>query len=1237
MVMHSMSSLRAELRALDRSTGGQACFSAVAVLLLVTMAYSAVLTGPGGALVEGGRGDGGTLSQVEEALRELLRDALDDGLRRALDVAVAGEGLDLATALDASIATHLRCRFPAILSGWEVHLVDASALLVMTAPPETPSSGESRAGGMVGTTHGEWAPEATMCVALASPQLDSAGAGSIRLTISERGPPTSPNALSARGGALLDALSDDAGPVAYAIRALLWERAQALAIGGNRTPDALVEAGEAADALVASLRTVAAGAPPPVPGAPPLDIEALLAQSVEGMLVSNLGWVDDYLCLGGGLAGFLSVDGRLSHLTDSLGVLGAVREARRTLVDLAVSAVRGMALGALGASSGPMAQVMSGGGLTDQVSIGIEVLDAMSVDLDQRTAREGLQRNVGMSVARGALEGLLDALGAGGALAGAARSLLTVVESMVGSDGALGALASHTSRVLGAAAAAVARLALAAAKDALRAVMATGAEVAGATTGAPGSDGGDAPSGDIEVEVADLVVSSRWSGEVCCEPAPLVRGLVGSLLGRGKAEGPALGSLPYMAVCHLTVEGWARIEATTQGVSGVAVGASWERPVSLGVAVPVVTGWPLEDVSYSPSTTILQDLMELGGAVYEAATGAVGWLAHRLRDAQEWVAVQVRGIAEDLVENVLAESAYTLSRTLWKIAEALAKRKLNDALNGTWDVLVDLMGDDLRARSTWYLDLFGSRLELSLDPMRQRIDLRLSRDRLTANLTLTRLCDPHPPFAERPVDGYHWGVFGETGLDLGARGLAMFFDPLTLSRSSVLTLVARWGGAEGGGPTGELKVEALEAEKASRRTEVRLSKLARGSRLLSLEGLGAGVDAGLALHGKVVDLPDLGDVTLKALKDAWLASVKGYKVGELLEGAGRAPDAGLFLERVLRELYFALVHRYGELVAALEVFVELAPPAPTGPSLRVSLVLDGPLELLLPLAAWLEGALGGLVASAGSAASGSRLGSGSGLAPSLAEHLLVRSELVWGVAMPSWTLPDALAEDVPPEVGLKLRGEANIAAIAVLAGRDLGAWEVSLELMLEGVPGALLALVPGMGSRDWKWATVTLARVTLRDVSAPKALISSVLYDCAGRDLDLEFVELVNTGRRALDLKGAVLEDDRGRFVLGGRTPLLPGEHLLVVRNATAAREAWGVAPDVVGMRLRLANDGDVVRLVSADGVCIDEVAWEGHLPGWEGLNATEGLALVRREGDLRAREVAAWSVGEPMPRGSAW
>jgi hypothetical protein len=727
----------------------------------------------------------------------------------------------------------------------------------------------------------------------------------------------------------------------------------------------------------------------------------------------------------------------------------------------------------------------------------------------------------------------------------------------------------------------------------------------------------------LRVDLEGLYARADWSGVKATDPPDLLSGEGGDV--------PALGSLPYTSTCRVVVSGEAVVSALAPGASGRGVEACWRVPVDLDWRVGVVTGRPLEGVAYAASATLAGDLASVAGALWEGATGSLGWLASRLRDAAETARAWAVGLLADMRASVMTESAYTLSRALWGIGEALFDNETGDALNGTWDLFVDLFGEDLREALTWELEMMGCRFVVALDPARQQVEVRTARDGLSMNVTVRRLSDPHPPFRAKPVEGYRWGVFGEGRLDAGGRRAVIFLDPLTLERDSVLTLEMAWGAADDGG---KVVLEALEARRLKRGWTVSLSEVSGAGRLLSLAGGGL-ADAGLALHGDLMEEGAARDALRRALKDAWLGAMRGWSVGDLVGDTGRGPDAGTFVGTLMRELHAALVQRGGRLLSEVEVFLEVEFPAPGWPSLRLSLVLKEPLEALLPLATWVRRSLETLV---GGAVSGSVEGAGRGLATWIAEHLVVRFELAWAVEPPRWLEAGAGGgAGLPERLGLLVRGEANVAALAALAGSELGEWSASVEVCLRGVPGALLAVVPGMGSPKWRWAEVTLLRGTVREVATSGVLVAQVLYDAAGRDADLEYVELLNGGRHVVDLRGYRLCDDAGRFELRGHMPVLPGDRVLVARNSSALRGRWGTVPDVGRMTLRLANDGDVLSLEDPSGRVLDVVAWEGHLEGWEGLEAAEGRALLRIGGDLRPRCSSAWYVGHADPVGSSW
>jgi hypothetical protein len=724
----------------------------------------------------------------------------------------------------------------------------------------------------------------------------------------------------------------------------------------------------------------------------------------------------------------------------------------------------------------------------------------------------------------------------------------------------------------------------------------------------------------LTVTLEDLTVATSWKGVKASRPPDLLTvepGFVG------------LGSLPYTSTCSVTVQGSALLRATTTGVTGRALRTSWSVPVDLGWEVTVATGRPLKGVGYAPSATLSGDLVHLAEAVWDGAGRSLSWLTARFRDAAEFAGSWAKSLYRDMRGSVMTESAYILSQALWGIGDSLWDNKTGKALNRTWDLLVDLFGDDVREAMTWELEVMGSDLKVSFDPMRQRFSVGLSLRKVSLNLSLRRLCDPHPPFKARPVEGYHWGVFGEARLDNGDRQAEMHFDPLTLERDSVLTMELAWGNWSDGG---RFVVEALEARKLGRGWKVSLADLSGAGWLLSTSGGGL-ADAGLAVHGDVADKNAAKKVLEGALKAAWLATVRGWKVGDLVGETGKGPDAEAFLETLMRELQGALVDKASRLIEEVEVYLEVSFPTPGWPSVRISLVVTEPLEALLPLAAWVRRALAPLL---GGALSGSVDGAADAMSTWLAELVLVRFELAWSVDVPDWVRSGA-AEGLPETVGLVVRGQINVAGLAAVVGRSWGRWEGSIEIMLRGVPGFILALVPGMGSPEWLWTEVTLLRATVSEMEAARLLISQVLYDARGRDSDLEFVEVLNGGRAMVNLDGFRLRDDGGTFVLRGHLPLLPGDHMLVARNASAVRDEWGFVPDLGRMRLRLANDGDEVTLMDPDDNVLDQVAWEGHLEGWDGLVAEEGEALVRQAGDDRPCQRWAWNVGPPDPRRSGW
>lgn len=1140
-----------------RSAGeANASFCLLAVLILLMATYSLALSGPGGPWARPA-GGGPSLVEAEAELREVLTDALDRAVGRALRGAPTAEGVPLGDVLDACLVSGLSAGLPATAGGWGVDLVEAwGGLEQLPSDPAEP-----------GSPRGARVPAAGMVVRLVP---TSGGRGEeITMAVRARSGSGGLPEVASRVASLSSGLRDPSGPVALGAAGALWPVAQGRCIAGRRDPGGLVTEAEVLDALLSTVRSLASGGGVPAPAAPRVDLASLVRQSVRGAVERDLGWMDGYLGLD--------------------GLPGGLGDAEMMLREAALDAVVEVEMGLLEGLLSDSGVVISGEDLAAVVDDGLEVLG--------RLERELLEREWSVDAACCVLEGILP-----GVVPGVVSNLVTWLSTSLR---------------------AIALVGLESARWALLGIGLSGRQVAGEVPGAVEVLGG------MSVGLVDVEVSTSWSGVRACGPPGLVRRVADALLDGGNVVGEEPGgTLPYTSVGRTLVRGWALVRAEVPGSASGATEASWCLPIDLQWDLELASGWPLEGVAYAPSATLGGDLAGVVHAIYDGACASVGWLTARFRDAAERLGSWAGDLYGEMVDSVMTASAYTVSQALWSIGESLVSRKVNAAINGTWDLLMDLFGDDLREALTWRWEVLGCAFAVSFDVARGQLDLTVERGRVFMNVSVRRLCDPHPPFRARPVEGYYWGVFGEARLDLGERGAVLYLDPLTLEHASVLSMVLAWGDDEGGG---ELAMEAMEAKELPGSWSVSLSKLA-GVGMLSAAAGGI-VDAGLVVRGDFAKEGALGKALHRAMKSAWLASVRGWRVGDLVGQTGKGPDSASFLSTLMRELQGALEEQGARLVPELELYLEARFPSPGWPTVRLSLVLSRPLDSLLPLAAWARRSVGPLL---GAAPSGAVEGAGEAMATWLAEQVELRFELAWAMEPPGW-LASRAGSSVPDRLGLVVRFQVNAAALGALAGRGRGRWEARAEVLLRGVPGALLALVPGMGSPEWEWAEVTLLRVVLREVEHPVVLVSQVLYDALGRDADLEFVELLNAGRGMLDLDGFRLSDEDGSFLLRGHLPLLPGDHMLVARNATAVREEWGALPDVGRMGLMLANDGDSLMVQDPDGYVMDLVSWEAPEGEWASLATGEGMALVRLEGDLRPMEPSAWCVAPPRPRAAGW
>src|SRR5690606_23274717 len=126
---------------------------------------------------------------------------------------------------------------------------------------------------------------------------------------------------------------------------------------------------------------------------------------------------------------------------------------------------------------------------------------------------------------------------------------------------------------------------------------------------------------------------------------------------------------------------------------------------------------------------------------------------------------------------------------------------------------------------------------------------------------------------------------------------------------------------------------------------------------------------------------------------------------------------------------------------------------------------------------------------------------------------------------------------------------------------------------------------------------------------------------------EFEFIELLNTGTRHVDLQGVYLHGAVDFDFTGaatGRT-LAPGARVLVVANRAAFALRYGAEKPVAGQYSgKLDNAGEHLFLVTPDGGPIRDVNYSDD-PPWPVEADGAGLSLVRRfPGDAGADAAAS-------------
>ncbi len=158
-------------------------------------------------------------------------------------------------------------------------------------------------------------------------------------------------------------------------------------------------------------------------------------------------------------------------------------------------------------------------------------------------------------------------------------------------------------------------------------------------------------------------------------------------------------------------------------------------------------------------------------------------------------------------------------------------------------------------------------------------------------------------------------------------------------------------------------------------------------------------------------------------------------------------------------------------------------------------------------------------------------------------------------------------------------------------------------------------------------------------VPAPDIAINEIFYHPPDAVEDSqEFVELVNTTDRVIDLLGYTFSQGIG-FTFEQSTPLAPGEHIVVCRDQAAVRQAFGVSRTAGNFIGQLANGGERVTLLDADGNVADSVRYEDSgewAVGADGFGFSLERMVPRGDSNDPANWIDTGSV-ESTPDPAGW
>jgi hypothetical protein len=219
----------------------------------------------------------------------------------------------------------------------------------------------------------------------------------------------------------------------------------------------------------------------------------------------------------------------------------------------------------------------------------------------------------------------------------------------------------------------------------------------------------------------------------------------------------------------------------------------------------------------------------------------------------------------------------------------------------------------------------------------------------------------------------------------------------------------------------------------------------------------------------------------------------------------------------------------------------------------------------------------------------------------------------------------------------------KVALSGLIASESFASWNVAFPLngdeitlylvnsadavldsqILQRIPGRDSVQAYPDGGKDWFSSPTTTRDGANNPPRNTAIVINEIMYNPPSGQLDGEFIELHNRGASAVDISGWRFTHGPN-FVIPPGTSIPAGGYLACAANAEWMRSVYGNIPVVGDFQGRLADRGELIRLVDQFGSLVDEVDYTFG-GNWPVLAHGSGSSLELENPQLDNSLGSAW------------